>query len=90
MTIIALAAAALAAITAFTRTPEGVASTGGDTSLVKIRRSTSVVLALAEGLWTLLDALAFVTGRRVASAAGRSAPLRAPGFGSQAAGDASD
>jgi hypothetical protein len=67
MTVVLLALAALAALAAFRRSPEGVASTEGDTSLVRVRRSTSVVLALAESTWTILDALVLVTGRRVST-----------------------
>lgn len=85
MTILAIAVAALGAIAAFNRTPEAPATTPG--SVEKIRRSTSVVLAIAEAIWTVLDALVFVTGRRVQSVAvgGRVQPR----FG-QTASDASD
>lgn len=66
LTILSLAAAAAAAIAAFSRTPEGAAAAAtADSPVVRIRRSTSVVLALAEALWTVLDALILVTGRRV-------------------------
>lgn len=91
-TILALAAAALAAVAAFRKTPEGQAATEGDSTMNKVRRSTSVVLALAEALWTILDALTFVTGRRVSPVSGgtvraSASPLRTPGFGSQTASD---
>jgi len=76
MTILLLAAAALAALAAFRSSPEGVAATVGDTTIVRVRRSTSVVLALAEATWTVLDALTLVTGRRAAPVV---AAQRAPG-----------
>lgn len=86
MTILAIAVAALGAIAAFNRTPD--APSTAETSVTKIRRSTSVVLAIAEAIWTVLDALVFVTGRRVQSVAvgGRSVQ---PRFG-QTASDAGD
>lgn len=92
MTIIALAAAALGAVLAFRRTPEGQAATEGETAMTRMRRSTSVVLAVAEALWTILDALTMITGRRVTPVAvgsAKSGPtaLRTPGFGSQPASD---
>ena len=90
-TILALAAAALGAVMAFRRTPEGAAAVADDSTLTKVRRSTSVVLALAEALWTILDALTFITGRRVQPVTGVSrAPTTArssPAFGSQPASD---
>jgi hypothetical protein len=64
MTILLLAVAALLAMAAFRRSPEGAFATADDTAIVKVRRSTSVVLALAESTWTILDALTLVTGRR--------------------------
>lgn len=93
MTIIALAAAALGAVLAFRKTPEGQAATEGETTLTKVRRSTSVVLAFAEALWTILDALTMITGRRVTpvvagnGAKSGSTSLRTPNFGSQPASD---
>lgn len=94
MTIIALAAAALGAVMAFRKTPEGQAAAEGETTLTRIRRSTSVVLALAEALWTVLDALTMLTGRRVTpvtvgtnGARSGSTTLRTPNFGSQTASD---
>lgn len=92
MTIIALAAAALGAVLAFRKTPEGQAATADETTLTKVRRSTSVVLAFAEALWTILDALTMITGRRVAPVTpgngmkSGSTSLRTPNFG-QAASD---
>lgn len=93
MTVLLLAGAALAALAAFRGSPEGITATADDTPLVRIRRSTSVVLALSEALWTILDALVLVTGRRVAPVvAGQRSPSAlvargTPTFGSQAASD---
>lgn len=76
MTILLLAGAALAALAAFRRSPEGESATANDTKIVAIRRSTSIVLAFAEALWTILDALVLVTGRRVSAV---NAAQRSPG-----------
>lgn len=88
MTILAIAAAALGALAAFRRTPEGPPPE--ESGVTKIRRSTSVVLALAEAVWTVLDALVMVTGRRVQSVTvgsrnGGGGP--SPRFGSQVSSD---
>ncbi len=96
MTILLLAGAALLALAAFRNSPEGVTATAADTTIVKVRRSTSVVLALAEATWTVLDALTLVTGRRVnpVMAAQRSpgtliarGGIPSPGFGRTPADD---
>lgn len=89
MTILLLAGAALAAVAAFRKTPEGQQATEGETTMVKVRRSTSVVLALAEAVWTVLDALMFITGRRVTpvNPGGATGPVRIPPFGNQPGSD---
>ena len=74
----ASAGAALLALAAFRNSPEGEIATAADTTIVKVRRSTSVVLALAEATWTVLDALTLVTGRRVNPVVAASCGLPPP------------
>lgn len=80
MTIIAIAAAALAAVFAYNkrRQQDPVAA---DAVVHKIRQSTSVVLAIGDALWAILDALIFLTTRRPTAAT----PLRQ--FGGRTASD---
>lgn len=85
MTILALAAAALGALAAFNRSTD--APQAQESNITRIRRSTSLVLALAEALWTVLDALVFVTGRRVQSVTVGGQRSGVPRFGSQVASD---
>lgn len=63
MTIIAIGAGAIAAITAYRKRqaadPQGV----GD-KVARIRQSTSVVLAIADAVWSVLDALIFLVKPR--------------------------
>ena len=58
--VIAAAAGALLSLTAYNRSvaADPVATDG---KVVSIRQAISVVLAIAEGIWSLLDALAFAT-----------------------------
>jgi hypothetical protein len=91
MTILAIAAAALGALAAFGRTTDAPPPES-NTGVTKIRRATSVVLAISEAIWTVLDALVFVTGRRVQSVTvgtRNGGGLSRPPFGSQTSSDVS-
>jgi len=78
-----IAAAAIGAVTAYRRKvkadPEGASNT-----VRNIRQSTSVVLAIGDAIWAVLDALMLVLrrtgGPQVATASG-------PRFGTRAASD---
>lgn len=91
MTIITIAAAALAAVITYRNhrlnhaLPLGVTSPGID----GIRQSTAVILAVANGLWAILDALMFLRsgGTPAATAATSGTPLRRTTFGSTMAAD---
>jgi hypothetical protein len=67
MTILLLAGVAIAAITAFKRTPEGVHAAQGETALGGMRREVSVLFELAKAAWMLIEALLFITGIRQAT-----------------------
>lgn len=71
MTIILIGTAAALSIAAYRRTT----SHGGESSINGIRQSTSVILAVADAVWAVLDALVFLTRPR-----GGNTPLRARGI----------
>ena len=77
--VIAAAAGALLSLTAYNRSvaADPVATNG---KVVSIRQAISVVLAIAEGIWSLLDALAFAT--RPAKPSTRLKPRFASGLAS--------
>ena len=88
MTILMIAAAAIGAVAAFRKTPEGQEATEGQTALTGVRRSTSVVLAIAEAVWAVLDALSMLTRPRAAATSTTAIPVRTPrGFGTQVSSD---
>lgn len=68
MTIVLIGAAAALSIAAYRRTT----GNGGDASIAGIRQSTSVILAIADAVWAVLDALVFLTRPR----GGGAQPLR--------------
>lgn len=96
MTILLLAGAALAALAAFRRAPEGAAATEGETTLGGMRREVSVLFELAKAAWMLIEALLFVTGIRQATPSSPHTPTTArppgqrvpqPPFGTTPAAD---
>ena len=72
MTIVLIGAAAALSIAAYRRTT----SHGGEASINGIRQSTSVILAVADAVWAVLDALVYLTRPRNGSGPG----LRRPGI----------
>ena len=91
MTIISIAAAALAAVALYRRHRASTATSGSTSTeaIDNIRRSTSVVLAVADAIWTVLDALMFLTKPRMGASGITTAPLRpaAAQFGRTVAAD---
>lgn len=85
MTIIAIAAAAIAAVVAYNKR-SAADPAGAENTVRKIRQSTSVVLAIGDALWAILDALIFLT-RRTGSVSGSG---QRPGLGRQLAVDQTD
>lgn len=93
MTIISIALAALSAVALYRRHRLVTHTSGRESTMAidNIRQSTSVVLAVADAIWTVLDALMFLTKPR--SGAGfTTAPLRpaATQFGTRIAADITD
>lgn len=93
MTIISIALAALSAVALYRRHRSATNTHGRESTpaIDDIRRSTSVVLAIADAIWTVLDALMFLTKPR--SGGGfTTAPLRpaASQFGTRIAADLVD
>jgi hypothetical protein len=89
MTVLALSILAIGALKTYNDSkrndPEGT-----EGKIHSIKQSTSVVLAIGEAIWAVLDALMFLTRSRQSSsaAATNSTPLRPPGFGQRVAADA--
>lgn len=85
-TVLAVAAAALSALGIYklSRRTNPTYPTPSD-GVSGIRRALSVLSALVDGLWSLLDALMMLRARptRLSS----SGPLQAPAFGSKLAAD---
>lgn len=71
MTITLIAAVAALSIAAYRRSPSGEKISG-------IRQSTAVVLAVADAVWAVLDALVSLVRPR-AGGGGSGMPLRRPG-----------
>lgn len=87
MTVAALAILAIGALKTYndSRRSDPV---GTDNKIHSIRQSTSVVLAIGEAIWAVLDALMFLTRSR-GGGSPQSQPLRPPGgFGQRVASDA--
>lgn len=89
ITILAIAAAAISAVRSFNRKREADPA-GTEVAVTHIRQSTSVVLAVANAVWAVLDALIFLTRQF----GGGSSPQTAGNggksgftFGRQVAGD---
>lgn len=57
-TVVAAAGAAVMAIASYNRTVE-VQPAVAEHRVVAVRQTVSVILAIAEGIWALLDALAY-------------------------------
>jgi hypothetical protein len=60
LTIIGIGIAAIAAVRTYNRKREAD-PTGTDVAVTHIRQSTSVVLAVGNAIWAVLDALMFLT-----------------------------
>lgn len=80
MTIIAIALGAIAAVATYRRSQSKNPAATND-KVHQIRQSTSVVLAIGEALWAILDALIFLT-KATGRSGGTVAPLRTNGGGS--------
>ena len=89
ITIISIAVAAIAAVRSYNQRaqndPEGTQAT-----VTGIRQSTSVILAVGNAIWAVLDALMFLTRPSGGnSGGGQTNPLRGPTvFGRTPAADA--
>lgn len=84
LTIIAIAGAAIAAVATYNRRSNEPST---QSKVVAIRQSVSVVTAVADAIWAVLDALIFLTRRSGGGNTGGSSLRPAPVFGRTTADD---